>query len=168
MPHPTFRRDLQSFNSFGSPKFSRLRQNGRSSVQAPSGRSGNSPVRLWKGFLMCPATRRCDRPSPRYLVAIITSLWSSSILARGKINIRNIRRTPRIDKHLILVTPVEDIGEHVSKTIHKFWGHKNWSSILGSCKFWWSEIVSLATIETDSIRDLLWAPHTIFFRVYKY
>jgi hypothetical protein len=42
------------------------------------------------------------------------------MLAGGKINARNIKRIPKIDKLLIVAIPVEDMSKQESKTIHKF------------------------------------------------
>jgi hypothetical protein len=42
------------------------------------------------------------------------------MLAGGKINIRNIGRIPGLEKRLILAIPVEEMGEQVSPTAHKF------------------------------------------------
>jgi hypothetical protein len=50
----------------------------------------------------------------------MTYPWSDPMLAGRKINIRNTRQIPIIDNRLILAIPVEDMGEEVSKTIHKF------------------------------------------------
>jgi hypothetical protein len=50
----------------------------------------------------------------------MTFPWSDPMLAGGKINIRNIRQIPRINKWLILAILVDEMGEQVLKTMHNF------------------------------------------------
>jgi hypothetical protein len=75
----------------------------------------------------------------RSLVAGRTSTLNNWTFSGEIANIINMSCVRRIEKYLILLVTVGDIGEKALKTIHIFLSQKRRSSILSFCKFWWSE-----------------------------